>query len=605
MSIFTKAYQAVEASLDARIAKSRPAETGSQTAPAADRVEHLDNDRKGYVDTDIPTNEQGLFREQFGTVPNDSLKAMARRDAVIMAIHQCLVNQVSNFSQEQVDKYSPGFRFRARKPADLTREEKLSLNDPELDDEGFKALEFTLEQKRSKMQDEQEKEISKLVEFITYCGSNKLETNTTYKRMDFDKFIKLIVRDVLTYNYLAAEMIPNRGGSAITSFHPVSARTVRYVAAPTKAQAEINNQYIKTLLGDHASKKTTDKKPYRYAQVLRGKPVAAWTEDEFVYEPLYPTVDPDDYGYAQGPLHWLVNTVTNHLYAENHNRNFFTNGTAKGILHIKGNNINRAQLEGFKRSWFAQLTGTNNSFRPPIIGMADDVRWVPFTQTNAEMEFQEWMQYLIKIACAAYQIDPAEINFDITRTNTSTMNESNNEHRIKSSKNKGLRPLLMFLQNVINNHIIPRYNKDLAAKYVFEFVGLDAETKKQEIDRLKDEVQVYKTVNEVRNEQGMAPIESGDIILAATYTQYLAQKAQAEQAAQGLGPDGQPLQGDDSEMPENVGNPNLGDEDLAQDDTDIDSDIDDLMTALNTPAAKPDSEMKKALTVEYHHYIER
>lgn len=599
MSILTKAFQAVEASLDARIAKSQA--TGSQTSPEAERTEHIDNDRKGYVDSEIPVNDQGLFREQFGSVPNDSLKAMARRDAVIMAIHQCLVNQTANFAQEQVDKYSPGFRLRARKAADLTREEKLSLNDPMLDEEGFKALEFTLEQKRSKMQDVQEKEIEQLVNFITYCGNNKLETNTTYKRMDFDKFMKLITRDVLTYNYLAVEMIPNRKGDTITSFHPVSARTVRYVAAPTKEQAKMNNEYIRSLLGAHASKKPTETKPYRYAQVLRSRPVAAWNEDEFVYEPLYPTVDPDDYGYAQGPLHWLVNTVTNHLYAENHNRNFFTNGTSKGILHIKGNNVNRAQLEGFRRSWHAQLTGTNNSYRPPVIGMNDDLKWVPFTQTNAEMEFQEWMQYLIKIACAAYQIDPAEINFDITKSNTSTMNESNNEHRIKSSKNKGLRPLLMFLQNVMNNHIIPRYSKELAAKYVFEFVGLDAETKKQEIDRLKDEVQVYKTVNEVRNEQGLAPIEDGDIILAATYTQYLAQKAQADQAAQGLGPDGQPVQGGDDEQMENVGNPNLGDEDLAQDDSDIDSDIDDLMTALNTPAAEP--EIKKSMTIEYHHYI--
>ena len=219
--------------------------------------------------------------------------------------------------------------------------------------------------------------------------------------------------------------------------------------------------------------------------------------------------------------------------------------------------------------------------------MADEVKWVPLSQSNREMEFENWMNYLIRIACAVYQIDPSEINFDISKTTTSTLNESNNEQKVKSSKTKGLRPLLMYLQNIINHQILPRWNKELAAKYEFEFVGLDAETKMQEIDRYQKEAQVYKTINEIRKEKGKAPIEDGDIILAAAYTQYLQMKQQTEMQQMQQGMEGEmPAEGDESSDD--------------QDFSDIEGELDELLTGVEGK----DEETKKSHTIIEYHYDE-
>ena len=585
MGLLQKAYKAFDSKLDSVIKSSQENE---------DHIQHLKNERKALVELEtVANNNGGIYRERYSMAGPEVLKNMARRNSLIIAIHQSLINQVSNFTHPPEDKYSPGYLFKPRKPADLTPEEKLQLADPELSEEEFNKLKYEMDKKRSQRQKKQAEDIERGMKFIAYCGSKATDTDTTYKRVDFDRFTKIVARDRLTYNYAAIELIPTKGNSKVHHFYPVSSGTIRFVSARSANHYEKNIKpyIVDTLGGRYKEQSTTPENPFRYVQVLRGKPVAAFTEDELIFEAANPTVDPEDYGYGQGELEWLINIVTSHLYAEAHNRNFFTQGVGnKGILHIKGDNISRAQLEGFKRQWFNQLSNSRNAFRPPVIGMAEDVKWVALTQSNREMEFQQWMEYLIKIACAIYQIDPAEINFDISKTNTSTLQEANNEHKIKSSRTKGLKPLLTFLQGIINNQILVRWDKEFAENYEFRFVGLDAETRMQEIERLEKEGQVYKTVNEVRTEMGLAPIDHGDIILNANYTQYLAQQNLENQEEEAM-------MGEDN--PEGVEA-----EEQAFDFSDVESELDDALSELDDekPQEKP-SEVKKSVTIE-NYYLE-
>ena len=523
----SKVAEAVNVSLDSYIAKSR------SNIDAAPQVADNGN-RLAITELDYAGNEQYGWKEKAGMVGNPVLRSMARRDSVVIAIHQTRVAQVSMFSKRQKNKYVPGWVIVADEPADLSEDEKLELADPNLSEEEYNQKKYEFEQRRVELKKKQQKEITEIEEFIKHCGMPLDESDTTHKRMDFDKFLKIAVRDRLTYNYIGVEMIPQKNGERCHHFYPVSAGTVKYATKRSAEQLQklmVENMIARGLTPEDIKRKTN--KPYRYVQVVRGQVIAAWSEDWFVFEAANPSVDPEDNGYAPGELEMLIQIITAHLYAEAHNRNFFVQGIgSKGLLHIKGENISRAQLEAFKRQWFNQISNTRNSFRPPIIGMADEVKWVPLAQSNREMEFEQWMNYLIRICCAVYQIDPAEINFDISKVNTSTLNETSNETRIKASRDKGLKPLLDYIQNIINNNILPRWNPEYAKKYHFEFVGLDAETRQQEVDRLQKETGVWKTINEARIEMGKEPLENGNIILNAIYSQYLAQKQQAVQMEQ-------------------------------------------------------------------------
>lgn len=597
-SFFGKVWEAVDVTLDSYITKSR---SSIQETPAeADQR----GDKLSISELDYAGNEQYGWKEKYGMVGNPVLKSMARRDSVVIAIHQTRIAQASAFTKKQRSRYVPGWLIVPEEPADLSEDQKLQLSNPELTPEEYAALQYEFEQERVKLKQKQTKEMLEIEEFIKHCGMPQDESDTTHKRVDFDKFIKIAVRDRLTYNYAAVELVPQRNEEVCHHFYPVSAGTVKYATRRSAEQLRklmIDNMKMRGLSEEMIQRKT--KKPYKYVQVVRGQVQAAWSEDWFVFEPANPTIDPEDNGYAMGELEMLIQIITAHLYAEAHNRNFFVQGIGtKGLLHIKGENISRAQLEAFKRQWFNQISNTRNSFRPPIIGMADEVKWVPLAQSNREMEFEQWMNYLIRICCAVYQIDPAEINFDISKVNTSTLNESSNETRIKSSRDKGLKPLLDYIQNLINNNILPRWNPEYAKNYRFEFVGLDAETRQQEIDRLEKETRVWKTINEARIEMGKAPLEDGDIVLNAIYSQYLAQKLQQDQMdqQQDMQQDGMNDAGDGTQGPPNYDQDAQHSDEAKKLEEEFNKELEGLASEMGTPN-KPDKKKDEAKkSIEYY-----
>ena len=601
-SFLGKVREAVDVTLDSYITKSRS--SIQETPEQADQR----GDKLSISELDYAGQEQYGFKEKVGLVGNAVLKSMARRDSIVIAIHQTRIAQASAFTKKQKNRYVPGWLIVAEEPADLTEDQKLELSNPELTPEDYAAKMFEFEQERIKLKQKQQKEITEIEDFIKHCGMPQDESDTTHTRVDFDKFVKIAVRDRLTYNYSAIELVPQRNGEKAHHFYPVSALTIKYATKKSAEQLKklmVENMKMRGIPEEDIQRKTN--KPYKYVQVVRGQVVAAWSEDWFVFEPANPTIDPEDNGYAMGELEMLIQIITAHLYAEAHNRNFFVQGIGtKGLLHIKGENISRAQLEAFKRQWFNQISNTRNAFRPPIIGMADEVKWVPLAQSNREMEFEQWMNYLIRICCAVYQIDPAEINFDISKVNTSTLNESSNETRIKSSRDKGLKPLLDYIQNMINNNILPRWNPEYAKKYRFEFVGLDAETRQQEIDRLQKETGVWKTINEARIEMGKAPLEDGDIVLSAIYSQYLAQKLQQEQMDQqqeeanmqeddGLGENG-----DGTSGPVNHDMNGQHSEEAQKMEEEFNKDLEDLAAEINKPEAPPKKKDEAKKSIEYY-----
>lgn len=164
----------------------------------------------------------------------------------------------------------------------------------------------------------------------------------------------------------------------------------------------------------------------------------------------------------------------------------------------------------------------HNSHKLPVIE-ADKMDFINTQASNKDMEFAHFQEYLIKLMCASYKIDPSEIGFPMSgSSDAKPMFEGSNESRLKYSKDKGLKPLLKFYQHYVNKYILSIKDPN----YEFVFVGLDAETPEQELEKNIKEVSNYKTVNEVRASAGLEKIQGGDIILNPIFFQ--AQMAQQQ-----------------------------------------------------------------------------
>lgn len=447
-------------------------------------------------------SQTGLWRERRAALDWSHLRAVATRNPIISAIINTRVNQVGTFSAPH-------------KMAEVVGNAGL----------GYKIVHKDSGRKLTKAE---EKYVDDLEQYIWACGTpGRL---SIYGRDNFDIWLRKMVQDTLTFDAAATELVPTRRGG-VAEFWAVDASTIRV--------AMIENG-IKGVDGEKA-----------YVQVMNGQIVAEYLADEMMYGIRNPSSSIYSYGYGTSEIEQLVHIVTNIFNALTHNAMFFKNGAAaKGIINIKptggesgqdGGNIQQGAIEAFKRAWRAMITGSANAWATPIL-QSNGVEFVNLGSSNREMEFMKYLDFLIKITCAVYAIDPAEINFYMqSGTNSGgSMFEANQEAKLKMSKDKGLRPLLSAFSRWVNQFIMPR----IAPDFYFSFVGIDSKDEKEVIELRTKEVGSYKTVNEVRAEAGLDPLpdeKGGNLILNPQYTAYLGQQMMAAQMGGGgeEGPGGQ------------------------------------------------------------------
>lgn len=476
--------------------------------------------RKALVQDPDKRNSQYGYKPKYSLLPDQTKLLIYIRSPIVAAIIQTRINQIAEFSRPQKDKYSSGFTFGLKDETDI---ETLS---PEA-------------------QEEVNAEIEMLNNFILNCGLVDEEREEAEELMDFETFLKLIVKDRLIYDQLCIERIPTKKGDVLETrslhhFLPVSAASVRF--ATRNLDPKAINDMDQTASQDAQIRYNKDRHlngEYKYVQVVGGQIRRGFTKDELVMRFGNPINDFFTNGYSVGELDLLVSVMTTHLNLDRYNKNLFENGiTAPGIINLKGE-IDEEMLEAFRRAYYAQGIGPDAMLRTPVINNPEGVEFVKMSMSEQDMNYRALADYLIKVICAVYQIAPEEINFASSSKNESGggggggSNYNNIEKRIKVSRNRGLKPVLRMVENTINHEILPYLQNDWdwVEKYEFKFVGFDAESRKDELDRQEKEVKTFKSVNEIRKEHGLDPIEGADdLILDGTYFQWYTQFSKTGQA---------------------------------------------------------------------------
>jgi len=453
------------------------------------------NEPKGwYTDPFALLDSLGMgYRANPSHVTYETLRQMTERDTLLGSIINTRIAQISTFCREQENKYSVGNLVRL-KGADR---HKRRLTNGEKD--------------RKK----------KIEAYVENMGG---ERNVT--RDKFGNAVKKLVRDTLSYDQANIENHFTRGGDLHQSL-VLDATTIR-IADQTKT----NPRGIPL-------KPSDEKTHIMYAQILNGEIVREFTPRELAFPIRNPRSNLKVGGYGFPEPQLLIQTVTAHIWAEEWNRKAFSQGsTIKGVLNMRGN-IDRQKYDNFKRQWTTQVGGITNAWKTPIIN-SDGIDFVPMQMSNTEMGYQMWIEYLVKIACAIYQMDPTEINFDLrggSGTGQQPTFVSSNEAQQKMSRDRGLRPLLRFFEDLFNQHIIDRIDPD----FELAFVGLDAKTEAEAVELRQKQGQTHLTINEVRALEDLDPIPGGDVIMNPTYTGYLLQQQQMQmQGGAGGGGGGMP-----------------------------------------------------------------
>lgn len=432
--------------------------------------------------------------------------------------------------------------------ADQNDKEVIATNENENDDQDD-ADEHNWENERQAkalLEERFKEDRSKAKEFILKCGVIESEDYQKPFHADqwtFDGALRAWVRDSLTYDLYASECVYAADGS-LSYFFPVDGATIKYSSNRFKDYESLTNtdQNLDLLFSDDEAVQMQDQRTveldqelldanaYKWVQVVLGRIERAFTTEELKVGIRNPTTDLHYNGYGVSELEILVSLVTGHLNAEYYNQSYFTQGfSAKGILHIKAA-LNRRKLETFRTQWQHMLKGSRNSFQTPIIAGMEGVEWIKLDQSHQDIGFEGWLRYLIKMICAIYQIDPQEIGVGLKEEGGSGggLSGDNTEEKLTHSKEKGLEPLMRHIENYVNESILINYDD----RFIFKFTGTDGESDKAVLERQKIEGELFKTVNEIRDEHALQPLPGmDDFIMSPTYAQWYSSFSEAGKEA--------------------------------------------------------------------------
>lgn len=596
-SIFQKMLDAGAAVLDAQIIKAK------STIINADLGDDFLYSKAITEDPNYSTHAQGWKDKPF-RIQNAHLKQMSTQSSPVASVIQTRQNQASNHSRLVKAKQDKGFmiclvdedemlaQIKEELKAEMEAEghpgigkdsEEESPENPEVDtepgaeefvakadpdvnadheteddaepeegetedagktDDEVEEHNWELDRKaREKLNKMYEKDRKAVEQYILNCGKTDNRPFET-KKWTFDAALRAWVRDTLTYDLYATEIVPDRVNRPHHWF-PVDAGCIKFSSASLKNYKDMAETFINLdILYPENNKVNAEKQKvidldpvllekdmYKYCQVIRGKVERAYTADELKVGIRNVTTDIFVNGYGVSELELLVSLVTGHLNAEFYNQAYFTQGfSAKGILHIKSA-IPRRKLESVRQQWSAMIKGARNSFQTPIFAGVEDVKWIPLTQSHNDIGFEGWMRYLVTMICSIYQIDPAELGiyFKQEGSGGGLNGGDKTADKMSQSKDKGLYPLMNHVQGYINENIIKPFDK----RFMLKFTGLADETVQSTLERQEKEVKFKKTVNEVRAEDGLPPLPGcDDLILDAQYMAWytaFSAKAQAKQ----------------------------------------------------------------------------
>lgn len=216
--------------------------------------------------------------------------------------------------------------------------------------------------------------------------------------------------------------------------------------------------------------------------------------------------DPSNDLYGQSPLESIVSTVTTDLNAITWNKNFFAQGASTGTVFV----MEDAQQDEVERAFEAikeKYTGLANAHTPIVVRGKMQVH--NSVASHKEMGFLEGRDYLKREIMAALDVPPAKMG------DMGSANRANSKEQDKSFRAETIAPLQYIVESVVNDQLVRRILG--AEETLFRHSSIDVRDSIEQMDLYERGIGkgIY-SINEVRSNLGLAPIDGGDINFITT-----------------------------------------------------------------------------------------
>lgn len=211
--------------------------------------------------------------------------------------------------------------------------------------------------------------------------------------------------------------------------------------------------------------------------------------------------------YGRSSMEILHKTVQTLIYAVEHNLEYFSdNSIPPGVLGLDG--LNTSDMKAFANQWIQSqkkrdsLGSWKKAFhKMPMVNKMPKFERIGYT--NQELQIIEQQQWWAKLVWAALGMTATELGF--------TEEAKGNANQIVQTdavKRRIVYPLLRLMEYVINTQIVAEFGYK-GIKFKYKIFDVDTEMKKYSLYELQAGSGL-KTINEIRNSEGLDPVEWGD-----------------------------------------------------------------------------------------------
>ena len=439
-----------------------------------------------------------LYRIKPKGIPDPILKQMAIGDSLVATIVRARENHASAFGKPRADRLSMGYYFEWRDKREYD-------NMPA--------------QERDRWRERQDRASSVLLT----CG--KTDGWSSAEQCSFGRWLAETTHSALTVGRIATEPVFVDGADGEPEFHsfrPVDAGTIfptnKATARGGDAIRQRSEQLLRHLTGDQDLVVPEDEwDEYEYVQLIDGNPVQVFTDDQLLTRTMFPVPDVEYQGFPVTPCDIAVTEILTHLSIGRQNQLYFQNGrAARGMIVVTSEEVDPDMLMQMRQAFMASINGVSSAHRMPLFGLSkdDSVQWVPIDNSSRDMEFQYLNDNTSRAILSAYGMSPDELPgfAHLSRgTSAQALSESNTEFKLEAARDVGIRPLVSFLEAVINDDIMPLIDRELAKKCRLVLWGLDAQTTDQEDAELTRAISLDGSLNDVltKKEKQTLPRELG------------------------------------------------------------------------------------------------
>ena len=221
-----------------------------------------------------------------------------------------------------------------------------------------------------------------------------------------------------------------------------------------------------------------------------------WRDRDFVLEKLNPNTQLPT-GIA--PLETLMMVMEAIITADEYQLRNLRGAAPDGMLDL-GEGVTPNQVQDFTRFWLADVAGKGAM---AIVGGTKGSKFVPFRNSNRDMQYQEYQIFLVRMVAACFGLSPQDLGL------TMDINRANAEAQSENTDDRGHKPMLATIQSYLTRKVVwdPGFGgRDNNLRFAFKALNMKQTGKRAEIAEKSLGGMPWMTIDEQRIGDGLPPL---------------------------------------------------------------------------------------------------